>query len=422
MQTCQTARAALFAALVFAGFPAAGHALTEEEGREGFVSLFNGSDLSGWKIMGNEKAWVIEDGMIHAIPGYGGDYIRSEAEFEDFILRLEYKTGENANSGVFIHVPEHGRESRVGGEVQIHDSYGREPSKSGAGAIYDVLPPLVNASRQPGEWHELEIHFEYPALKVTLNGTLVQDLDLTEHPRLRWRKRYGPIGLQEHGNHAWFRNVRIKDLGGNHEERWQHLFNGVNLDGWTPLGDTDWRARKRAMVLVIKDQSEHPSQWDRKFDTAGPDWFSKLGNAKVKFKDAAIVGGDRPGWLVSDKEYKDFELWAYVKTDLGARGGIQIRWKSQEDPGHTIHILNDRREALKTGSIDGKEPASGITSSDGDWFPMQIIAKGKTVTAIVNGLPVAEYSDANDRPGHIALWIADRRSRILFKDVKIQGL
>ncbi len=407
----------------------AANALSEAEKRDGFVSMFNGKDLSGWKIMGKEKAWKIEDGAIHALPGLRGGHIQSERALEDFIFRLEYKTGKNANSGVFIHIPRHGRQSRVGGEIQIYDSYGKPPSKSSAGALYDKVPPLVTASRPTGEWNEMEIFFQYPRLKVTLNETIVQNLDVSQDERIKWRNRIGPFGLQEHGNHAWFRNIRVKDLGGKNRAPWHSLFPEKNLEGWHAVGTAPWKLKESKTILSIKNAGaergvEFPKDLDR---------WNLLGNAKWKIKEACMVGKYGTGYLVSDERYQNYHLWAYVKTSPEALGGIWFRWIDKDNPGDAVTLWNDRHDSYKTGSIVQLNnrrriekilaPSTGKYTRDGDWFPIQIIVKDGKVTVVVNGNVMSSSVQVEDLPAHIALGVTTKSgTTVSIKGIRIQKL
>lgn len=414
--------------LAWAG-PRAPLCLSDSERQEGFVSLFNGRDLTGWHVMGNESAWVIEDGVLHALPGLGGGHIQTEGSYENFILRLEYKNGPNANSGVFFHIPQHGRQSRVGGEIQIDDSFGKEPTMYSVGALYDKVPPLSIACRPAGEWNELEIRYEYPRLKVTLNGTVVQDLDVSQDERIRWRKRFGPIGLQEHGNHAWFRNVRIKDLGGTDQASWIPLFNGKNLDGWRKAGDADWFfLPSRTIIEIENNRSDQSLEFPKRLER-----WNVLGGAQWKIEEAYVAGQYGRGFLVSESQYKDFHLWAYVKTSPEAFGGIWIRWNGENDPGTLVTLLNDRHEKHKTGSlatlgrnvndVNVLAAADGKYTRDEEWFPIQIIAQGGQATVVVNGAVVAKYDPIPDRPGNIALSVFTRSdTSIRLRDMRIQEL
>lgn len=419
----------LLALLLLLSIAAPGWTLTEEEKAEGYIPLFNGVDLSGWKIMGNEDAWKIEGGTIHALPNLDGGYIESEESFGDFILRVEYKTGQNANSGVFMHVPKYGRQSRVGGEIQIFDSYGKEPTTTSAGALYDKVAPLKTACKPAGEWNDLEIHYEYPQLVVKLNDVIVQNLDVSQDERIAWRKRFGPFGLQEHGNNVWFRNVRVKDLGGESMESWTPLFPEGGFDLWQNSGKPNWKYQGAVMMLYIETQGaeqgmEFPKDRER---------WNLLGQAEWKIQDPEITGKYGDGFLVTRKAYKNFELWAYVKTSPEAFGGIWYRWKSPDDPGYCVTLWNDRHDKTKTGGIavKGKNwrdlqmvaPAAEKYVRDVDWFPLQIIAKDGTTWVIVNGNVAAKYEETEAREGRIGLTVfSSSETTISLQDVRIREL
>ncbi len=368
------------AAIIVFSFPAnAGiNELTKQEEKSGFELLFNGEDLTGWTPTANPKAFSVEDGCIILTPNKG-HYLRSEKKYENFILRLEYKLAPKTNSGIFFHAPEHGRLSRIGGEIQIFDSHGQEPKTWHAGALYGVYPPKVDASKPAGEWNELELYCNWPHLKVTLNGTVVQDVNCEDDIRLRWRNRCGYLGIQDHGGKAWFRTIRVKDLGGNSESRWTSLFNGEDLSGWNIIGEAKWSV-----------------------------------------ENGELVARDGNGYAITEKEYKDFHLWAYVNASENSNGGIFYRWNKLGDRGYEAQIYNVKGAKNMTGSIYNHTPAETLLSKNGQWFLMQIVCKGNYSLVLVNGKPIAEYHETEDRPGHISLQMHSRNSHIRFKDLRIE--
>src|SRR4051794_5222791 len=94
--------------------------LPADEPPAGFVSLFNGKDLAGWKATGNPKVWGAEDGVIF-VAGGGGGWLMTEKEYGDFELRLEYKLPKMGNSGVGLRSPLEGDPAYVGMEIQLID-------------------------------------------------------------------------------------------------------------------------------------------------------------------------------------------------------------------------------------------------------------------------------------------------------------
>src|SRR5262249_30173906 len=113
------------------------------------IRLFNGRDLSGWKTFGSkESGWKVADGILSNVtvqePGKHKSYanIRTEREFEDFNITLEFRVPEDGNSGVYL---------RGIYEVQVENSYGRKNDAHNCGALYSRIMPSENVSKPPGE-------------------------------------------------------------------------------------------------------------------------------------------------------------------------------------------------------------------------------------------------------------------------------
>lgn len=187
--------------------------LCEDERKDGYIALFNGKNLDGWWYWGEDHNTfkVNEAGEIEFVET-GGDALMSRDRYGDFILRLEYKICEGGNSGVFIRAPRAARQSFIGMEFQIHGDPNAPVGDDMTGALYLQQPPLVNAANPTDQWNSLEIICQGSKIKATLNGQVVQDIDLETHPVLKHRLRKGFIGLQDHHDPVSFRNVRIKPL------------------------------------------------------------------------------------------------------------------------------------------------------------------------------------------------------------------
>jgi hypothetical protein len=193
--------------------PVAPGVLTEEERAEGFIALFDGYTLDGWIPTGPwPDFWAVEDHAL-VLKRAGGGYLRSRAAFSDFILRLEWRIVQGGNSGIFVRMPLAGRQSRIGMEFQVMGDHGRPPHRNGTGAIYGIAAPRVNASRPAGEWNAMEIAIVEGHLRATLNGELIHDIDVEKHPELSVRNPAGFFGLQDHGHHVAYRNIRLKPMG-----------------------------------------------------------------------------------------------------------------------------------------------------------------------------------------------------------------
>ncbi len=199
------------------------------------IVLFNGADLSHWRSAGGKPSgWKVNNGCMEVPPKgtpEGGD-IFTRDEFGDCQLHIEWSTpdpphGESqgrGNSGVFFF----GRY-----ELQVLDSYQNVTYADGhAAAIYGQYPPLVNASRKPGEWQVYDVIFTAPRFKdgkleapahitVFHNGVAVQNhaalLGSTGHRTLGKYSAHapsGPIRLQDHGFPVRYRNIWIRALKG----------------------------------------------------------------------------------------------------------------------------------------------------------------------------------------------------------------
>ena len=177
--------------------------------------LFNGKDLSGWiQMFGGE--WTVEDGVLvgrngtnwTTNPEHSGSWLRTEREYGDFVLELEYAISTNGNSGIHFRSALAKNPSFTGYEMQIVDDYGREPRKSGTGALYDVVAPSRNVSKPAGQWNQVRITCRGNRIQVDLNGEGIVDLQNAT------RSARGFIGLQNHDTRSVvkFRNLRITEL------------------------------------------------------------------------------------------------------------------------------------------------------------------------------------------------------------------
>lgn len=185
--------------------------LDPKEVQEGFVSLFNGKDLSGWVPVTQPGNFTVKDGHIE-IAEYCGGWLRSWEPYQDFIFRGEYWIEEGGNSGFFIRSPLIGRSSRIGFEFQVEGASKESPiTKVVSGSIYDVKAP-EGVFIRPNEWNEVEIQCVGPEVKITWNGELAHHFNYEEVEEMKPRALAGYIGLQDHYDKVMFRNLRIKKL------------------------------------------------------------------------------------------------------------------------------------------------------------------------------------------------------------------
>jgi hypothetical protein len=180
------------------------------------VAMFNGKDLTGWEGAGQPASacWQVEDGLLMCT-GAKGPWLRSLEQYGDFNLRLEYKLKEGGNSGVYVRVPKdgnhHGKDAGV--EIQVLDDqsprYKKLEPYQYTGSVYKVAPSKDHVGRAAGQWNSLEIDCQGPRYRITHNGTLIVDADVEEFPGLKERLTKGYLGLQNHSEEVWYRNVRI---------------------------------------------------------------------------------------------------------------------------------------------------------------------------------------------------------------------
>jgi lysophospholipase L1-like esterase len=188
---------------------------------EGWTRLFNGSDLSGWDVIGgDESSWGAEDGLLFTT-GQGGGWLCTEEEYGDFELELEFRLPPGGNSGVFIRAPREGNPAFEGSEIQILDDYAEEYAElkdwQYCGSLYATAAPAKRVSLGSGVWQKHRIRCQGAKVQVFMNGVPIIDTDLRhhvdkreEHPGLKRKK--GFIGLQNHGSRLDFRNIRLREL------------------------------------------------------------------------------------------------------------------------------------------------------------------------------------------------------------------
>lgn len=224
--------------------------LTAAETAEGWILLFDGASLDGWRGIGLDTVpaghWTVEDGSIRKIasgdvptapdgqPLVGGDLV-TEATFENFELVFDWKISPGGNSGVKYNVSEelsraHPPEyAALGFEYQVLDDDRHEDAELAshrAGALYDLLPANDKKQLRPvGEWNISRIVLDGDRGEHWLNGVQIVEYDLGSdefRERLAASKysdiagfaerRAGHIVLQDHSDDVWYRNVKIRPI------------------------------------------------------------------------------------------------------------------------------------------------------------------------------------------------------------------
>lgn len=215
---------------------------TPKETKDGYVSLFNGKTTDMWRGYGKTefpKGWVIDDNSIHCLgsgkgeAGQGGDIITKE-KFKNFELTLEWKVAKGGNSGVFYLAQEIKDEPiwKSAPEMQVLDNENHPDAKLGkdgnrkAGSLYDLIPAKPQNAKPFGEWNQIKIMVYNGTVVHYMNGEQVVEYHLWTDD---WKKMCanskfkdfnyfvnatpeGYIGLQDHGDDVWYRNIKIKKL------------------------------------------------------------------------------------------------------------------------------------------------------------------------------------------------------------------
>jgi len=220
--------------------------LSQKEKDEGWKLLFDGKTTEGWRGYDKDSfpsnGWVVEDGAIKVQgsgsgeAGGGGDIIYDE-QFKDFELTLEWKVSEGGNSGIFYLAKEIEGEPiyTSAPEMQILDNDKHPDARLGkdgnrqAGSLYDLIPAKPQNAKPVGEWNKISILVYRGTVVHNQNGENVVEYhlwtdnwkEMVKNSKFKdWEnflnaggeEKQGFIGLQDHGDDVWFRNIKIKRL------------------------------------------------------------------------------------------------------------------------------------------------------------------------------------------------------------------
>jgi hypothetical protein len=199
--------------------------------RPGWIALFNGRDMTGWRTYKNKpcSCWDVEDGALHCKGGPDGADLITTGTYGDFDLEIDWKLAPQANSGILYHVTEdYDYPFQSGPEYQLIDDE-HYPEKledyQHTGANYAMNVPTSIPTKPIGEWNHTRILVRRGHVEHWLNGVKVVEYQLwTDDWKKRkaggkWKDapgygmaRTGYISLQDHGDQVWFKNIKIKPL------------------------------------------------------------------------------------------------------------------------------------------------------------------------------------------------------------------
>ena len=207
--------------------------LSPAEKKAGYELLFNGKDKTGWKGFndkGDQDKWVAKNGELMLTGKGGGDLITTK-EFENFELLLDWKISPKGNSGIFYlgkEAPEFSTVWKTAPEMQILDDDnhpdGKIPSHR-SGALYDLITPFPGTTKPVGQYNSVRIVVKNGEVEHWQNGHLVAKITMWT-PDWEWAVknskfkdfphygsvRKGVLGLQDHGDPVWFKNIKVRRL------------------------------------------------------------------------------------------------------------------------------------------------------------------------------------------------------------------
>jgi hypothetical protein len=358
---------------------------------QGFVSIFNGTDLKGWKALvgnpltrskmtdksldsaqkaGDEKTkgdWIVKDGLL-IFTGHGTN-LATDKKYRDIEMYVDWKITEKGDAGIYL---------RGSPQVQIWDTSRREVgAQVGSGGLYNnkttESKPLVVADNRIGEWNRFHIIMKGEKVTVWLNGVLVTDNIVLEN----YWDRSIPIfpeeqlELQAHGTYVAYRNIYLRELHPDEpavlsesekKEGFVSLFNGQDLGQWT--GNTTGYLVKDGVVEVAPE-----------------------------------LGGG--GNLYTKDEYGNFIYRFEFQLTPGANNGIGIRAPLEGDAayvGMEIQVLDNEAPKYKNldprqyhGSVYGIIAAKrGFLLPTGEWNKEEIVAKGNKIKVTLNGTVILD--------------------------------
>ncbi len=368
---------------------------------DGFVSLFDGRTLKGWAQVGGvgyAVTNVVDKGVTNAvitcIKGTGGNLL-SQEEYEDFILRFEFRLTAGANNGLGIRCPNVATNLHHDGmELQILDDsaakYAKLKPTQYHGSLYDVQGAQRGAQKPVGQWNEQEVTVRGRQITVVLNGRKILDADinalrdadtLRKHPGLLRDK--GHIGFLGHGDSMDFRNIRIRELprailNNVPPSGFSVLFNGKDLTGWKGLlAAPNDNPIKRALLTPAALRTAQDKADQRMRDH----WAVEEG---------ALAFDGKGDSLATARDYRDFEMLVEWKILAKGDSGIYLRGTPQVqiwDPrgGETNAVVGSG--GLYNNQKGASKPL--VVADQAGWNRFRILMVGDRVHVFLNGTLVA---------------------------------
>jgi hypothetical protein len=370
--------------------PTQHRSLSREEITEGWIQLFYGESLFGWKAT-NDVNWSVENGEIVATAGDPG-WLNTTTQFADYELRCECWVEKGGNSGLFLRTPWEPQDPAVDCyEFNLCDTH-----ESFATASLVARQQPVQTVANDGVWVAYHITVSGNEITATVEGNTVLEFTDTNPDR----PVTGYIGLQLREGAVKFRNIFLKPLGTS------PIFNGTDLTGWRVVPG---------------------------------------GKSTFEVQEGAIHISDGRGYLESESTWDDFVLQGEIISN-GEHLNSGIFFRALPAPaadqmnGYEAQVRNewkgdDRNQPVDfgTGGIYRRIPTRRVISSDHDWFTMTVIAQAAHVAVWVDGFPVTDWTDErapDENPrkglrtaaGHFSLQGHDPTTDLSFRNLRVAPL
>lgn len=394
---------------------------------DGWVSLFNGRDLTGWvNVNCAPETWTVRDGII-VCTGKPTGILRTERMYENYVLELEWKhLSQTGNAGLFVHssaIPIRGQPFTKSIEVQVMlmDKEHPQGHYTGQGDVFAIqgatfVPdrphpggwmrclPSENRTKPAGEWNHYRVVCKDGKIDLAVNGKVVSGGS-------KCNPRKGYICLESEGSEVHFRNLRIRELPSSNpppeevaeaDEGFTSLFTGINLSGWKkdPGHDGHWVPKNWYLDYDGKSEAKDKNLWTEKeygdFILIA-DW--KLTRAPVEKENPVIApDGSDTGQKAKGPDAGDSGI--YLRGNSKSQVNI---WCWPIGSGEVYGYRTDRNMPPEVRA--GVTPKVRADNPPRQWNRFVITMRGDRLTVVLNGKTVIENAQLPGVPprGPIAL-------------------
>ncbi len=377
--------------------------------QKGFVKLFDGKTLTGWKLVGGfGPGYVPKDGIL-VCPADGGGNLFTEKEYSDFVFRFDFQLEHAANNGIGIRAPIGGDAAYMGMECQVLDDsdpmYANLEPGQYHSSVYKVIPAKRGSLKPVGQWNHEEITAIGRHIKIVVNGMVTVDgslndvtdpQTLAQHPGML--RATGHVGFLGHGpSGCAFRNIFLKDLSRPAKENtppdgFTALFDGKDLKGWKGLvGNPASRAKMAPAQLAEAQQ---------KADVAAKQHWTVV--------NGVITYDGKNDNLCTAKDYADFEMLVDWKITPSGDSGIYLRgspqvqiWDPEHHPNRNAQEMGEGSGGLYNNDKHTTHPSHRADKPIGEWNRFRILMVGERVTVylnnelVVQSVPMENYWERN---------------------------